>query len=219
MYRRNEKQLEFIEFDLPFGGKLLSSNRWVRLAKLIPWEEFEEAYQKKFSQTRKGPPVLSARMALAALIIKERLGVSDEECVEQIREIPYLQYFCGLKAFSSEPPFHPTMLVHFRKRFSTDLISRINDSIVAPIEGKFGQGKRRYGIGRVMTILAGTSETAIALCFLVMSLEKWVAAIFLCLYFNDHNRVNYSGPPNSVACVWGLDGYDTLSPAERVPSL
>jgi hypothetical protein len=32
-----------------------------------------------------------------------------------------------------------------------------------PIEGKFGQGKRRYGIGRVMTKLASTSETAISL--------------------------------------------------------
>jgi hypothetical protein len=49
-------------------------------------------------------------MALAALIIKERLGVTDEECVEQIRENLYLEYFCGMKAFSTDrsilPPHH-----------------------------------------------------------------------------------------------------------------
>ena len=36
-----------------------------------------------------------------------------------------------------------------------------------------------------MTKLAATSETAIALCFLVMNLEKWLAAIFLCLYVKE----------------------------------
>ncbi|MDY6857555.1 MAG: transposase, partial [Thermodesulfobacteriota bacterium] len=54
-----------------------------------------------------------------------------------------------------------------------------------PIEGKFGQAKRRYGIGRVMTKLATTSKTAIALCFLVMNLEKWLKAIFLRLFFKE----------------------------------
>jgi hypothetical protein len=34
-------------------------------------------------------------MALGALIIKEKLGISDRETVEQIRENPYLQYFIG----------------------------------------------------------------------------------------------------------------------------
>ncbi|MDY6856013.1 MAG: transposase, partial [Thermodesulfobacteriota bacterium] len=47
------------------------------------------------------------------------------------------------------------------------------------------QAKRRYGIGRVMTKLATTSETAIALCFLVMNLEKWLKAIFLRLFFKE----------------------------------
>jgi hypothetical protein len=32
-------------------------------------------------------------MALGALIIKEKLGSSDRETVEQIKENPYLQYF------------------------------------------------------------------------------------------------------------------------------
>jgi hypothetical protein len=42
MYRHNQHQLEFEDFNLPFGGKLRSDNRWVKLAKFIPWGEFEK---------------------------------------------------------------------------------------------------------------------------------------------------------------------------------
>jgi hypothetical protein len=38
------------------------------------------------------------------------------------------------------------------------------------IEGKFGQAKRRFSLNRVMTKLVNTSETAIAITFLVMNL-------------------------------------------------
>ena len=90
MYKHNLKQLEFENFNLPFDGKLRSDNRWVKLAKFIPWEEFEVAYSKKLSGSGIGPPAMSVRIALGALIIKEKLGTSDEETVEQIRETPYL---------------------------------------------------------------------------------------------------------------------------------
>ena len=39
------------------------------------------------------------------------------------------------------------------------------------IEGKFGEAKRRFSLGRVMTKLAKTSQTAIAITFLVMNLS------------------------------------------------
>ena len=130
MYRRTEKQLEFVEFNLPFGGELLASNRWVKMSRMIPWHQFENDYCTNLSNSGQGPPAFSVRMALAALIIKERLGQSDEECVEQILENPYLQFFCGLKTFTTDPPFHPTMFVHFRKRFPVDVVNRINEIIV-----------------------------------------------------------------------------------------
>ena len=95
MYKHNLKQLKFENFNLPFDGKLRSDNRWVKLAKFIPWEEFEVAYAKNMSGSGLGPPAMSVRIALGALIIKEKLGTSDEETVEQIRENPYLQYFLG----------------------------------------------------------------------------------------------------------------------------
>ncbi|GCL49026.1 hypothetical protein NIES3804_05770 [Microcystis aeruginosa NIES-3804] len=68
---------------------------------LIPWEKFEEEYAKSFCKN-KSAPALSFRGALAALIIQKRLGISDRETVEQIRENSYLQYFIGLTNYQTE---------------------------------------------------------------------------------------------------------------------
>jgi len=131
MYRHNQRQLEFEDFVLPFGGKLRSDNRWVKLAKFIPWDEFELAYIKSFTKTGLGPPAKSVRIALGALIIKERLGTSDEETVEQIRENPYLQYFLGCKEYIDKPPFDPSLFVYFRKRFGKEKLTKINETIAS----------------------------------------------------------------------------------------
>lgn len=85
------KQLEFVEFSLPFDGELSPDNKWVKLAALIPWEQFEGRYRKNFSDRGAGNSALSVKMALAALIIKEQLRASDRACVEQITENPYLR--------------------------------------------------------------------------------------------------------------------------------
>jgi len=55
-------------------------------------------------------------MALGALIIKARLGLTDKELVEQIKENPYLQFLIGLEASQYSVPFDPSMMVYFRKR-------------------------------------------------------------------------------------------------------
>ena len=111
MYRHNEKQLQFESFKLPFSGKLRSDNRWVKLAKQIPWPEIEALYSSSLSLSGKGAPALSVRVAFGAMVIKEKLGLSDEVTVEQIRENPYLQYFLGLKRYEDKSVFHPTMFV------------------------------------------------------------------------------------------------------------
>jgi hypothetical protein len=46
------------------------------------------------------------------------------------------------------------------------------------IEGKFGQGKRRFGLNRSMAKLDNTSETVIAITFLVMNLSTWLRRVF-----------------------------------------
>jgi len=51
-----------------------------------------------------------------------------------------------------------------------------------PIEGKFGQGKRRFTLNRIMAKLAATSETVILVSFIVMNLEKLLAQILLFVF-------------------------------------
>jgi hypothetical protein len=145
MYRKTpDCQLAFEDFYLPFGGKLSGENRWVRLTSIIPWDLAESFYSEQFSQNPQGPPAKSARLALGALIIKERLGVSDEEAVEQIRENPYLQYFLGFHEFRDQAPFDPSMYVHFRKRFSLEQLGQINEAIVKAEQAP-GQAKASSG--------------------------------------------------------------------------
>lgn len=94
------------------------------------WTEFEGEYAKNFP-TEMGAPAKAYRMALGALIIKEKLGTSDRETVEQIRENRYLQYFIGLEEYQDEAPFDASMIVHFRQRIGREIINQINGKIVA----------------------------------------------------------------------------------------
>jgi hypothetical protein len=120
------------EFELPFGGSLSPDNRWVKMAQVIPWSEFESEYAQNFT-TVMGAPAKSFRMALGALIIKEKLGISERPRVEQIRENLYLQYFIGQLSYSNELPFYPSLLVHFRQRISWNLINKANEGMVKKI--------------------------------------------------------------------------------------
>jgi hypothetical protein len=145
MYRKTpDNQLAFEDFYLPFGGKLRSDNRWVLLASMVPWELAETFYAQQFSKSGPGAPPKSARIALGALIIKERLGVSDEEAVEQICENPYLQYFLGFHEYQDKAPFDPSMFVYFRKRFDLEQLNQINETLVLAEQTESQQEEESY---------------------------------------------------------------------------
>ena len=146
MYRKdNLHQLTFENFYLPFGGHLRNDNRWVILADQIPWDQIEDAYGELFCDDN-GCPAKSARMALGALLIKERLDVSDRETVEQIKENPYLQYFLGLMEYQDATPFDHSMMTHFRKRFDKDILSDINESIVQGAMEETAEGNNTHDL-------------------------------------------------------------------------
>jgi bifunctional DNA-binding transcriptional regulator/antitoxin component of YhaV-PrlF toxin-antitoxin module len=105
MYRKHHNgQLSIEELHVPFGGTLDPENRWVLFASLMPWEEMEETSAPQFSP-KTGAPAKPVRLAFGALFIKQRLGLTDEETVEQVRENAYIQYFLGFAGYSSKPPF------------------------------------------------------------------------------------------------------------------
>jgi transposase, IS5 family len=56
--------------------------------------------------------------------------------------------------------------------------AQLDERFRSRIEGKFGEAKRRFSLGRVMTKLAETSQTAIAITFLVMNLSTLLRQFF-----------------------------------------
>ena len=131
MLDKRFQQPEFVDFYLPFGGKLKKENRWVRLAQKVPWDIVEECYKESLTDSAMGAPSISSRIAYGSLIIKERLGASDEETLDQLCESPYLQYFVGLSEYRDEALFDPSMMVHFRSRFTQEHHRKINDAIIS----------------------------------------------------------------------------------------
>ena len=125
------KTPELPNFYLPFGGKLRANNRWVYLSQIIPWALVEECYQDSMTSSKMGAPSLPGRVAYGSLIIKERLGITDAETVEQIAENPYLQFFLGYTEMLQHLPFDESMMVHFRSRFTQVHLDRINEEIIA----------------------------------------------------------------------------------------
>ena len=116
------------EFRKPFAGKLCGNNRWVRLAQIMPWELIERRYAESFSEEKSRYPI-SARIAFGAIYIKEQEKLRDRSTLTYISENPYAQYFLGLEEFTEEPLFDASMMVHFRKRFSAEVIEEINQAI------------------------------------------------------------------------------------------
>lgn len=62
-----------------------------------------------------------------------------------------------------------------------------DEKIRSSIEGKFGVSKRRFSLARVMTQLANTSETAMAITFWVMNLSTWLRQVF-CVVFCQESK-------------------------------
>ena len=85
----SHKQLSLAEFDWPFQTALDEDNRWVKMSECIPRDALSEGYCQSLS-VRQGRPAKDARLVIAAVIIKHKLCLSDEETVAQIQENPYL---------------------------------------------------------------------------------------------------------------------------------
>jgi hypothetical protein len=113
-------------------------------------------------------------------LFKSRFGHYPEVVyVDQIYRTRSNRAYCrNLGIRITAPPLGrpvPDDLAAIRKQTLAD--AKVRNQI----EGKFGQAKRRFSLNRVMTKLANTSETAIAITFLVMNLEallKQLAFLF-----------------------------------------
>ena len=125
-------QLTLDGFETPFEQHLDPNNRWVVLARLIPWDDICSIYLKQTGGTcNTGRPPLSPRIVLASLIIKHLCNLDDRETVDQITENMYMQYFLGYPSFTTASPFDASLFVTFRKILGIENVNAINEKIVA----------------------------------------------------------------------------------------
>jgi hypothetical protein len=136
----SQKQLPLSEFKTPFEATLDENNRWVVLSQLIPWDQMAEPYMACFHNTQ-GRPAKDARQVIAAVIIKHKLCLSDEETIAQIQENIYLQYFVGLSMYQYKAIFSPTLFVEIRKRMGAELFQQFEHNIIGAVEAQKAKSK------------------------------------------------------------------------------
>ena len=149
-----------------FGAKLSAScfEGYVFLDR-IDWNNFNE----------------SGDLETQVEAFKDLTGVYPESVhVDRIYRTRKNRAWCQERGIRiSGPPLgRPPAYISPEKKRQALEDERIRNSI----EGKFGQGKRRFGLGRVMAKLSETSQTAIAIAFLVMNLStclRQVMGVFL----------------------------------------
>lgn len=124
----NANQKTLSEFDWPFQNEPDPQNRWVTLAQRIPWDVLSQCYHQAMDE-RKGRPALKARVVIGALIIQHKLVLSDQETISLIQVSPYMQYLNGMKSYSSEKPFDPSLFVTIRRRKSAQMFEEFTQSI------------------------------------------------------------------------------------------
>ncbi len=126
-------QLKLSLFKHPFEQELDKENRWVKLAELIPWDELASVYASKL-RSNEGRKSVDIRHVLGALIVKHKLGLDDRGTIEMIQENIYLQYFCGLKAFTTKVLFDPSLFVDIRKRLGGLEFEKFNQLVISKSE-------------------------------------------------------------------------------------
>lgn len=127
-------QLTLSGFVHPFEKELSPENRWVKLAKVIPWDSLAQEYSKQLSNCS-GRETIDIRMVIGSIIVKHKLGLNDRDTVDMISENIYLQYFCGLTSFQTAKPFHPTVLVNIRKRMGASSFDVWNELVIKEASG------------------------------------------------------------------------------------
>ncbi len=105
-----------------FYGSLMdmldTNDLLIQLADAIPWSKFNEEFKKYY--TGEGRPPKPIRLMVGILLLKQLKNLSDESIVENWKQNPYFQYFCGLSDYQASVPCHPTELVKFRNRIGKE---------------------------------------------------------------------------------------------------
>ena len=91
----------------------------VRLAKLIDWERFDEAFGQ-LNVEHKGRPGLPTRLMAGLHLLQHAKGLSDDAVCAAWLENPYYQAFCGETYFQHRLPLDRSSMSRWRGRIGKD---------------------------------------------------------------------------------------------------
>jgi IS5 family transposase len=100
-----------------------------RLADLIQWSRFDEAYAA-FYCADNGAPALPTRLMVGMQYLKYTYNLSDEELVKRWLENPYWQYFCGETHFQTDFPLASTSLGVWRRRIGDEKLKLVLEETI-----------------------------------------------------------------------------------------
>jgi IS5 family transposase len=129
----------------------------VRLAGLVPWSDFDEAFGRFYKPT--GRPAKSTRLMVGLHYLKHTFDLSDELTVERWVENPYWQYFCGFEFFQHAPPIDPSLMTRWRQRIGPEEMDRV---LKATVEMALESGTTKPSSLERVTVDTTVQEKAIA---------------------------------------------------------
>ena len=93
----------------------------IRLAELIDWERFDDAFGAYYHD-RKGRRGLRTRLMAGLHLLKHMKGLSDEDLCAAWLENPYFQAFCGETHFQHRLRFDRSSMTRWRQRIGPDAL-------------------------------------------------------------------------------------------------
>jgi transposase, IS5 family len=105
-------------FRMQLAGMIDMEHPLVKLAGMIDWSRFDEAYGGFYTQ--KGRPGLPTRLMAGLHLLKHMEGLSDESVCRRWVENPYFQYFCGEQFFRHKLVLDRSSMTRWRDRIGAD---------------------------------------------------------------------------------------------------
>ncbi len=95
----------------------------VRLARLIDWQRFAEAFGPLYKDA--GRPGLPTRLMVGLHLVKHMNGLSDEAVCARYLDSPYVQAFCGEEFSRHELPLDRSSMTRWRQRIGAGKLEEL----------------------------------------------------------------------------------------------
>ena len=132
------KQLPIFKELNPYSGQLDTNNRWIKLSKIVPWDEMDVLYRKYFDERKHGV-IKKSRVILGLLLGQMFLEMSDRTIIEYFHENPFFQHFCGEDSFvfkTEKTILHPSLLSKRRKRLGKNYVAQFEREVLGVLKRK-----------------------------------------------------------------------------------